>query len=227
MIVPETRASYRVDSAVLRRDAPILVLLVLDALFGAFIWGLLPARVPIHWNAAGKIDGWGPSWVNAFLIPAIAFAVYLVFLYIPLVDPHRGNYPAFEGSLRAFRYLIVGFLVLVHLLVVGASMGYAVRVDVVIRAALPLLFVGIGTRLPRLKRNWFFGIRTPWTIASEEVWNRTHRLAGPVWIWGGAFLVACAFLPPTPGLAALVAGTVVLALIPVVYSAVLYRRLEG
>ncbi len=220
-------APYRVDAGTLRKDAAILVLLALDALFGGFTWGVMPPRVPIHWDAAGRVNGWGPSWVNAFVIPGIALLVYLLFLWLPLVDPKRHNYAHFEGSLRAFRFLIVAFLVFVHVLVVAASMGYAVRVDVALRAALPLLFVGLGTRLPGLKPNWFFGIRTPWTIASEEVWTRTHRLAGALWIWGGVVLVACAFLPPGPGLAAFVAGIVVLALVPVVYSAVIYHRLGG
>lgn len=227
MSTPPPAAPYRVDAATLRKDAATLTLLALDVLFGAFAWGFLPARVPIHWNAAGRVDGWGPSWVNAFLLPAIACLVYLLFLYIPLIDPARRNYPAFEGSLRAFRLLIVGFLVLVHLVVVGASMGYPVKVDVVIRAAIPLLFVGLGTRLPKLKPNWFFGIRTPWTLANEEVWERTHRVAGAIWVWGGLALVLCAFLPPGVGFPAFVAGIVVLALVPVVYSAVIHPRIEG
>lgn len=225
MNAPVSVPPYRVDAAALRKDAPILVLLALDGLFGGFTWGVMPARVPIHWNAAGRVDGWGPSWVNAFVIPAIAVFVYLLFLYLPLVDPKRHNYPHFEGALRALRFLIVAFLAFVHVLVVGASMGYPVRVDVAIRAALPLLFVGMGTRLSRLRPNWFFGIRTPWTLANEDVWARTHRLAGAVWIWGGALLVACAFLPPGPGLAAFVAGILVMVLVPAVYSAVIYHRL--
>ena len=227
MSAPSPPGPYRVDAATLRKDAGIVTLLALDLLFGLFMWRVMPARVPIHWNAAGRVDGWGPSWVNAFLVPAIAGFVYLLFLYLPLIDPSRRNYPRFEGSLRALRALIVGFLVLVHVVVVAASMGYPVKVDLVIRLALPLLFVGIGTRLPTLKPNWFFGIRTPWTIANEEVWERTHRFAGALWIWGGAALVGCAFLPSESGFPAFVAGIVVLALVPVVYSAVIHPRIEG
>lgn len=226
MIAPPSGTDlYRVDAETLRKDAPILVLLALDALFGAFTWSVMPARVPIHWSAAGRVDGWGPSWVNAFLVPAIAVFVYVLLLTIPLIDPSRRNYGAFAGSLRALRLLLVAFLVFVHVLVVAASMGFDVRVDVAIRAALALLFAGIGTRLASLKSNWFFGIRTPWTLANEEVWARTHRLAGTIWTVGGLLLVPCAFLPPAAGLTALFGGIAILALVPVVYSAVIFRRL--
>ncbi len=213
------------DASPLRKDAPLLVLLALDVLFGAFMWGVLPPRVPIHWNVDGRVDGWGPSWTNAFLLPGIAVFVYLLFLFLPRIDPSRRNYAAFEGALRGLRYLLVGFLVFVHLLLVAASMGFDVKMDVALRAALGLLVAGFGTRLGRLKPNWFFGIRTPWTLANAEVWERTHRLAGVLWTAGGILLVPCALLPPRAGLAALVAGIVVLALVPTVYSLVLYRRI--
>jgi uncharacterized membrane protein len=218
-------APYRVDTVALRKDAPILVLLALDVLFGAFVWRLLPARVPIHWDAEGRVNGWGPAWMNALLLPAITILVYLLLLYLPYIDPSRRNYGAFAGPLRTMRFLMVAFLVFIHILVVLASAGVPVKVDVAIRVALALLFAGIGTRLSGLKHNWFFGIRTPWTLANEEVWERTHRFAGPLFTVGGLLLVPCAFLPPRAGLAALVAGIIVLALVPVVYSAVLYKRI--
>jgi uncharacterized membrane protein len=224
MSAPEA-ALYRLDGETFRKDAPILVLLALDVVFGLVMWTFMPLRVPIHWGASGKIDGWGPAWVNALVLPGITVLAYLLFLTIPLIDPLRRNYGAFGGSLRFLRLIVVAFLVLVHVLVVVASMGVAVPMDVAIRGALPLLFAGIGTRLASLKHNWFFGIRTPWTLANEEVWTRTHRLGGTLWTVGGLLLVPCALLPPRPGLAVLVAGIVVLALVPVVYSAVLYKRL--
>jgi uncharacterized membrane protein len=223
MTAPET-APYRVDAEMLRKDVPVLVLLALDVAFGLAAWNFMPARVPTHWGASGQVNGWGPSWVNAFLPPGIAVLLYLTFLFIPLIDPHRINYGAFAGSLRALRLLVVGFLVFVHVLVVLVSMGVAVPMDFAMRAALPLLFAGIGTRLASLKPNWFFGIRTPWTLANEEVWTRTHALGGRLWTWGGLALALCAFLPARAGLPALVAGIVVLVLVPVVTSAVIYKR---
>ena len=220
-------APYRVDAETLRKDAPVLVLIALDVAFGFFAWSRMPARVPIHWGASGEVNGWGPAWVNAFLPPGIAVLVFLTFLYIPLIDPQHRNYAAFAGALRALRLLVVGFLVFVHVLVVLASLGVDVHMDTAMRAALPLLFAGIGALLPGLKPNWFFGIRTPWTLANAEVWTKTHALGGRLWTAGGVAIALCAFLPASAGFPALVAGIVVLVLVPVVYSAVLFKRLAG
>jgi uncharacterized membrane protein len=222
----ETPATpYRVDGATLRKDAALLVLLALDVVFGFVAWNRMPARVPTHWGVSGEVNGWGPAWVNAFLPPAIAVVLYLSFLYLPLIDPLHRNYGTFGGPLRFLRFLIVGFLVVVHVLVVLASLGVAVPMDTAMRVALPLLFAGIGSRLASLGNNWFFGIRTPWTLASEEVWTKTHSLGGRLWTIGGLLLVPCALLPNPAGLAVLVAGIAVFALVPVVYSAVLFKRL--
>lgn len=218
---------YRVDGGTLRKDAPLLALLALDVVFGLVAWNFMPARVPIHWGASGQVNGWGPAWVNAFLPPGIAILLYLTFLYIPLIDPHHRNYAAFAGPLRGLRLLVVAFLVVVHVLVVLAALGVGVPMGFAMRAGLPLLFAGIGAFLPGLKPNWFFGIRTPGTLANEEVWTKTHALAGRAWTRGGIALAFAAMLPPLAGLAALVAGIVILVLVPVVYSAVLFRRLSG
>lgn len=220
-----TSAPYRVDGEMLRKDAVLIALIALDVVFGLVAWNFMPVRVPTHWGASGQVNGWGPAWVNAVLLPAITILLYLTFLYIPLIDPLHRNYAAFTAPLRVFRFLVVGFLVVVHVLVVLASLGVAVPIDPAMRIALPLLFAGIGTRLPSLKHNWFFGIRTPWTLASEEVWTRTHALGGKVWTIGGLVLVPCALLPGPAGLVVFVAGIAILALVPVVYSAVIFKRL--
>ena len=83
------------DVGTVRKEAPILVLLAADFLFGAFAWRLMPPRVPIHWNMDGRVDGWGPAWTNAFLLPGVAVFVYLLFLFLPRIDPSRRNYAAF------------------------------------------------------------------------------------------------------------------------------------
>ena len=95
----------------------------------------------------------GVACPSAFLPPGIAVLLYLTFLYIPLIDPQHRNYAAFAGALRALRLLVVGFLVFVHVLVVLASLGVDVHMDTAMRAALPLLFAGIGALLPGLKPN--------------------------------------------------------------------------
>ena len=218
--------TYRVDRETLKRDAPILLLLALDVAFGLWSWGRMPARVPVHWNMAGEADRWGAPWMNAILLPGIAAGLYLVLLVLPLIDPRRANYALFEGTGRLFRAVLVVFMVGLHVMVTLVSLGHAVPVDRVIRVAVPLRLVAFGNSFGRLRHNYFMGIRVPWTLASEEVWMRTHRLAGRLWVAGGLAAIPAAFLPTGPGNAVLVGILIVISAVPIVHSWWLYQKLE-
>jgi len=165
--------------------------------------------------------------MNAILLPAVACGTYALLLFLPLIDPSRRNYALFGDTVRFFRGVIVTFLVGVHVLVVLASLGEKVDISLVMRIALPLLFVLLGNRFGRLRHNWFFGIRVPWTLASEEVWKRTHRMAGRLWVVGGLLLVSAAFLPVVSGMTLLAAGLLILPIVPIVYSAVIFRKVPS
>lgn len=217
---------YRVDGALLRGDVAIHALLALDVAFGLATWSRLPPRVPVHWGLSGQPDRWGPSWESALLMPAIAVAEYLVLLFIPLIDPRRKSYALFGDTLRVFRAVIALFTVGVHVAITLSSLGAGLDVDRFIRVALPLLFALLGNRFGRIRPNWFVGIRVPWTLDSEEVWARTHRLAGKLWVAAGLLGLPAAFLPAPAGTAALVALLVAATAVPVVYSWWLWRRLS-
>ncbi len=227
MNVPETDAPapYAVNRATLRHDAPILVLLALDLVFGLVVFSRLPERVPVHWGLSGQPNGWGPAWMNAVLLPAVACGTYALLLFLPLIDPSRRNYALFGDTLRFLRGVMVAFFVGVHVLVVLASFGEKVDIGLAMRIGVPLLLVAIGNRFGRLRHNFFFGIRVPWTLANEEVWNRTHRMAGRLWVVGGFLLVPAAFLPVVSGMTLLAAGLLILPIVPIVYSAVIFRKL--
>lgn len=220
---PEAAIDYRVDARTLKRDAPILLLLALDLAFGFMIWSRLPARVPIHWNIHGRPDNFGPSWVNALAVPIGAVVIYALLLLLPLIDPRRKNYALFEDTARFYRGAIVLFMVGLHVVLALVSLGHKVDVGLVMRIAMPLLFIALGNRFGRLRHNYFFGFRLPWTLASEEVWNRTHRMAGRLWVAGGLVMLLAALLPPVPGVAVLVGVMVILTIVPMVYSWRLYR----
>ncbi len=217
--------TYRVDKATLRGDLPILLALFADLLFGLWTWRRMPSRVPVHWNLSGQPDGWGSPWENALLLPLLALAIYLLLLFLPLIDPRHTSYAQFGGTLRFYRAVIVLFMVGVHAAIALRSIGRAVDVAAVVRFGIPLLFILLGNQMGRLRHNWFVGIRVPWTMESEEVWTRTHRMAGPIWVTGGFIALAGAFLRPVAAMAVLLAVTAVLVVVPIVYSYRLYRRL--
>ena len=218
--------AYRVDRTLLRGELPLLVLLLADVAFGLWVLPRLPERVPVHWNLAGEADRYGAAWENALLMPALAIVLWAVLLVLPLADPLRRNYARFPETLKLFRWLVPLMIVAFHLVVALGSLGAPIDSGRGIGVVLAVVFVVLGNSMGKLKHNWFIGIRTPWTLASEEVWTRTHRLAAPIWVAGGLVQLVGAFVPGTAGEVLLAAPLVVMVLVPVGYSFVLFRKLS-
>ena len=126
---------------------------------------------------------------------------------------------------NVFTVTLVGFMSAVAILVLLEASGTDVRMNEMIYAGIGLLFIVLGNYMGKVRKNFFIGIRTPWTLASDEVWNRTHRLGGKILILIGLFMMLNTFVRFQPGV--VIAAIVTLVLIPVVYSYVIYRRIEG
>jgi uncharacterized membrane protein len=157
-------------------------------------------------------------------MPAIMFAVWALMRFLPRIDPRRANYASFQGTYHAVIAVIVGFMGIVHVAVIGSALGWPISIPHVVLVLTGLLFVAIGKLLPRARANWFFGIRTPWTLSSDAVWERTHRLGGVLFMLGGVVLIAAAFGPATLLFPAFMFAVVLSAVIPVLYSLVLWMR---
>lgn len=225
MDAPET--SYRVDRKLLLGDLPLLVVLLADLGFGVWALPRLPERVPIHWNLAGEADRLGAAWPHAVVPPLVGLACWALVLLFPLADPLRKNYARFPGTLKLVRWLLPLMSVAVHAAVTLSGLGLPIDHGATVRAVVAVFFVVLGNSMAKLRHNWFVGIRTPWTIASEEVWTRTHRLAAPIWVAGGLVQLVGAFLPGTAGEAAFAVSLAAMVLVPIGYSYLAFRRLAG
>lgn len=159
-------------------------LLVIAAMFAAGVITLptAPDNVPIRWNFQGQVTGYAHPAFALFFLPLLAFMIYLLFRFIPLVDPGRANYASFAGAYGLVRWLVTAFLAVVDALIHLALRGVPVDVGLVIPLALGLLFVLLGNVMGKLRPNWFVGIRTPWTLSSKRSWTRTHALGGRVFV---------------------------------------------
>ncbi|MCR4400410.1 MAG: SdpI family protein [Syntrophomonadaceae bacterium] len=223
----ERPAAYRLDGATVGGDWPIW--LVLLGLFGVALWAHphLPEQVPSHWNLRGEVDAYAPRAFGAFFIPGMALGLYVLMLVLPLVDPRRDNYPRFAGAYRLLRWGLVLFMAGLYGITLASALGAAVDVGLAVKAGVALLFLLIGNVMGQFRHNYFVGIRTPWTLASEEVWQRTHRAAGRLWVAGS--LVCLATAPVRAGWGAWVffAAILVMAVGPIVHSYLLYRALHG
>jgi uncharacterized membrane protein len=183
----------------------------------------LPATVPIHWNARGQANGFAPKAWGAFLMPVVMAGVYLLLTAIPRISPQGFGVERFRRVYRIFQTAILAFLLLVSILVPWAGTGAKVPIDRAVYVGLGLLFLVIGNFLGKVTKNFFVGIRTPWTLASDEVWLRTHRLAGKLSVLAGLGLIVCGLVGVGGPFASLAAAGLVGG-VPAVYSYLLYRR---
>lgn len=200
------------------------VVVVAMVLFTLVVWSQLPERIPIHWNIRGEVDGWAGKWPGAFLLPALGLGMWLLFRVLPRIDPRRVNYERFEPTYWTLANVVLVFFALVHVLSLGTALGWSIDAPRVILVALGSLFVALGNYLPRVKPNWWMGIRTPWTLDSDQVWRDTHRLGGKMFVAAGLATIAAALLSPQRGFGLMFAALVLAAMVPLVYSYVAWRR---
>ena len=209
----------------LRTNILSLIFIAIPIAASIYLYPSLPEQIPTHWNLAGEVDDYTPKPWGVLILPLAAVFIFLVMKLIPMISPKGFRTDQFQGVINIFTVTLVGFMSAVALLVLIAATGRNVHVNEVIFAGVGLLFIVLGNYLGKVRKNFFIGIRTPWTLASDEVWSRTHRLGGWVFVLIGFFLFINAFVQ-FPELW-LIGAIVAVALVPVVYSFVIYRNLEG
>ncbi len=208
----------------IRRDWLIFLLIGASLLAGSYLYPSLPDRVPSHWNIRGEVDGYSSRFWGAFAMPIMAFGIYFLMVLAPLIDPRRENYVKFSGPYRLIRLALATFFVAIHAIVLAAALGRPVNVPFLMQVGISLLFIMLGNVMGQLRHNYFVGIRTPWTLASEEVWVRTHRVAAKVWVAAGLVGMAGALAGPVAGFIILMAALGVTVVFSMAYSYLLFRR---
>ena len=192
----------------------------------AAIWAYpqLPPRVATHWNIHGEADGYSGRFVGAFVMPLAILAIAGLTQVLSKIDPKRANYPKFLDTYWLLINAILIFMGVVYLAVLGNAIGAPVPIQRVMPVALGFLFIIIGNYLGRVQPNWFLGIRTPWTLSSDTVWRKTHRLGAWVFVIAGLLFMVSAVVPGTRGAVPLAVIIIGLVLVPVVYSLYLWLR---
>lgn len=191
--------------------------------FAAVLYPRLPARIPTHWDLHGSPNGWGGP-ASAFLFPAVATGLAALFAVLPRIDPRRAHWRAFSEEVGVIANVLVLFIGWIEVAALGASIGWHIDFRRSMLAGVGVLLAVIGNYLPRIRSNWWIGIRTPWTLESERVWRDTHRVAGRTFVAGGVVAAAGALLPELLGTAVMVVALLVTSIVPVVYSYLAWRR---
>lgn len=207
-----------------------LLILVLHA--AAVIWfaTVLPAdaRVPIHWNIHNQIDGWTNRATGLFWGLGLNAAMFLLLWLMPAYSPwfkkYRERYDRLLPSLTAI-LLFFFALISVYALYV-ARWGEPVGISVIL-ILMGFLFIFLGNLLPKVPKNFFIGIKTPWSLASDEVWDRTHRLGGLLFVLSGLLMIAKGFFLPANQPFQVVTAVIAFGMLlyPILHSFILYKKL--
>ena len=202
-----------------------LVLIVAATLVGILLWNQLPEQMASHWDVNDQVNGYMPKFWGLFLMPLVTLGMLALFLIIPEIDPLKANITQFREVFNLFIALIIGFMIYVHGLTLAWSLGYHnFKMSMAMLPFMGLLFIAIGFMLRKAKRNFFIGIRTPWTLSSDRVWDETHRLGAILFMVSGALAVVGGFFGGMVAFWMLFVPLIGSTLFLLVYSYVLYRR---
>ncbi len=206
---------------------PKLPLLIIGAMFivGAVMYQGLPDQIPVHWNLAGEIDRWSDtSFMSVFQLPLMVLALYVLFMVMPYFDPKQRNvYRSKDLYFAALNVTSVLFA-LIFAGTLAAAFNPSLAIDKLVMVGVGMMLAVIGNYMGRAKRNWTVGARFSWTLSDDEVWARTNRLAGRLFMIAGLISIASAFVPAPWNM--IVMLTAVLATLPItyVYSMLLYKK---
>ncbi len=187
----------------------------------------LPAQVPTHWNIDGEPDGFTPKekiFPTFLALPLVMVGVLLLTLVLPWLSPVQFKIDEFRDTYGYVMMLVTGLMAYIHAVILLASLWRHELLTNLLFGGIFLMFALMGNVLGKVRRNFWMGVRTPWTLASDQVWIQTHRLAAWLFVAAGV-LGFVAVLAGVPFLVCFI-GLMVAALVPVVYSLVLYKRLE-
>ena len=207
----------------LRSEIPQLALIVGMFALAAWSWSRLPDQIPTHWNLQGQVDGHGNKFVGLLLLPLTVFGLYFLMMLLPLFDPGRANYRNFAKTYNVLRVVLVAFMAMLYAATVAAAFGRHVDITSVAFLGTAVLFFIIGNVMGKIRPNWFVGVRTPWTLSSKLSWDKTHRLAGWLFLLMGAAFAVVAFVHNTWAFAAMLIFDAICLVWIVVYSYLVYR----
>ncbi|MCX6816044.1 MAG: DUF1648 domain-containing protein [Candidatus Aenigmarchaeota archaeon] len=200
-----------------------LVIIILAFLMSVYFYPVLPSRLATHWNIDGQVDGYMSKAAALFIMPLISLILLTLFVIIPVIDPWRKNIKMFKKYFENFVLIIIGFLFYLHLLTMTWHLDYRFNMIQYMAPAFAVIFYYAGQLTQHAKRNWFIGIRTPWTLTNNRIWDKVNERGGKLFKACGIICLVAIFLPN---------DALFLILVPIlattayvfVYSYVLYSR---
>lgn len=163
----------------------------ISVVLGVICYPSMPDQMVIHWGPNGEPNGFAPKLVGVTFIPVV-----MLFLFVA-VRSQKQYYKKFQSSHDTILHTLMIVLLVIHSVIIAYGYGYMLNIGIFVTLILGILFVTIGNFMPRFRHNYLIGIRTPWSLASEEVWKNTHLLSSRVFFIGGILIMLTSFLPTT------------------------------
>ena len=195
------------------------IVILLPVLAGVVLWDTLPEQIPTHWNAAGEIDGWSSKTFAIFGLPLMMLAMHWLCALATAADPKKANHS--NKLIHLVLWIIPIISVVLFVLTYVAALGTEVRMEMVMPLLVGFVLTVVGNYLPKCKQSYTIGIKIPWTLHSEENWNRTHRFAGRLWLVCGLGIMLTSFIG---GFWVFLPIVLVMVLAPCIYSYLLHRK---
>ncbi len=208
----------------LKKEIPLVVIVLLPFMYLAYIWNQLPEKVPMHWNIKGEIDGYGDK-TELLIIPILLpLLCYILFLVIPKIDP-KNKLKKMGNKLQTIKVLLTTFMSILALFILYSAKNQSLTNPNYILLLIGVLYIILGNFFKTIKANYFIGIRTPWTLESETVWKETHKLGGKMWFVGGIIVVLSSLiLDKQPNFTLFLVITGIISIVPIVYSYLQFNK---
>ena len=207
----------------MKQSKSSILLTVVSLLLSLTVFSSLPEQIPAHWNVHGTVDRSAPK-LTVFIFPGIIFLITILFQFMRRTDPNSDNYDKFQREYHRYTFVIGLVFFAVQIMTIAAAFRMDFNVNLIFCLGIGSLFIFIGNLLPKTKHNYFIGIRTPWTLADEQNWFRTHRLAGKIWVLGGLIVALTALAPESFQVPVFLTILAVMVVTPFVYSYTEFRK---
>ena len=211
----------------LKNDWLIGLIIVSPFVLIAMKWNLFPERVPMHWNMNGEIDRYGSKIMGLLLLPGINILIYLLFLLLPIIDPQRKNYSLFADKFKIIRMMIHLLMTCMTFIVCLVSLGYELNVGMLVQLGVVCMMLVFGNFMGSIRKNYFVGVRTPWTLANEEVWTLTHRFTGKLWVAASLLMLPVCYFSNGKFDILFFIYIIGIVFVPIVYSFIKFRQISS
>ncbi len=206
----------------IRKELIIILLTALPIIYLLVNWSVLPDRLPVHFDGNGEPNGYGSKLVFIFL----PLGLYLLLIVVPFIDPRKSNYVLFSSTYFKIRIILSAFLGLLNTVVIYNELHGISKIGSFVPISVFILFTLLGIYMGNISPNYFVGIKVPWTLNNDEVWIRTHKLAGKLWFWGGILGIVSLFFVKNAALVMLPI-IIVITVVPIVYSYIIYQKIAN